>query len=1017
MPRSEDSWMAVASTEESLLNWKLILHKALREVARQDAEAAEDPSWQDDGSHAGYSSFEGPPQLPTSPLAFGQARALCPANPEWSSLYAEEVCQESSSGFRTVSSSLTGAGNAQTEVWCQECHGRWKTAAYAKKPTAPKSSSLVSLQASVAQTTRFSRHPIKEKKIEVTCHCGLLASRLSQEVGPNTGKAFLQVSKESVRVLPVGPGGDQSDSREGVAPEGSADHGRGRRGGHEEEERGDERSAEDEGGIVKSTEEELGHAKSLNENIMAQAVWEHQTAVQGMSQSHQTQMQFLQDQMLWMTVVAGEDRVNRRAGSVLSMGKRLRALEMTSPWLRSLQNAKQLNTAWCAQLRDFDKEDYERTVSPGFWVQGDDKKLRFQEGISPMELGKDTIYAAVLKNPPEEDYMDTASATLKRGVRKRLLRNMAKDQRALPSPMCILSQEWLKKPTTLLARTWPLTSRPAMTSPRERTEGGASKSWREIYRRMSMQRAMILLGEGESNTSILPWSFSSGKLEEGRSLHLSIRLVLELGRNPQCSVARTFLESRSPQVTCAGLRWDPKKISSWTRSPPGLSLTAQNFLQRQVFQRSSPSTSSGRAKNAEKYPPKLCQAIVWDTCEESTQSYVILLGDEEEDEKLDEEVEDGGEEAEEISRWPAQGREEEIEENVGGEGVPEGREERIVEQLPCALSPKEQAMVKKLHVNLGHPSKKDFYRALRMSRAREEVLQYFKDEFKCELCEEHQNPKPSRPASIPQVNQIELSELMLFSFQVCEKRIKFLFSTSWGHFREWAPIKYGLRLWEVGSEPLACQNSCWWTKAEKGDESGALVRLIGARALAEWKDKKAWRNSKGSFLQSQRSDEPHHSWRMATVCPQCWSRQEQTLQQIRVLSSSMASGSESSIARNISWYVEELLRRLGRSWRWGTARARGRPMKFEIGDVVYVYIASHCRGEESELWEQSLCGVGQRPSSETLGLLWEVNYGNVPWNKFVQLLRRKRRLQWCSSQRRVSGAEGRLEKEAQQASV
>lgn len=69
--------------------------------------------------------------------------------------------------------------------------------------------------------------------------------------------------------------------------------------------------------------------------------------------------------------------------------------------------------------------------------------------------------------------------------------------------------------------------------------------------------------------------------------------------------------------------------------------------------------------------------------------------------------------------------------------------------IPSGVTRKEKGLLQRLHVNLGHPSKEDFYRALKMSRARPEVLKYVKKEFACDHCTQHQNPKSARPSTIP----------------------------------------------------------------------------------------------------------------------------------------------------------------------------------------------------------------------------------------------------------------------------
>eukprot|EP00959_Pyramimonas_sp_CCMP1952_P200636 4196715-Pyramimonas_sp.AAC.1 len=69
------------------------------------------------------------------------------------------------------------------------------------------------------------------------------------------------------------------------------------------------------------------------------------------------------------------------------------------------------------------------------------------------------------------------------------------------------------------------------------------------------------------------------------------------------------------------------------------------------------------------------------------------------------------------------------------------------------LEPALQQEVHKLHVNLGHPNRSDFLRTLRVARAREDVLKWVKEEFRCSACEAHARPHWRRHAHIPRTYQ------------------------------------------------------------------------------------------------------------------------------------------------------------------------------------------------------------------------------------------------------------------------
>ena len=61
----------------------------------------------------------------------------------------------------------------------------------------------------------------------------------------------------------------------------------------------------------------------------------------------------------------------------------------------------------------------------------------------------------------------------------------------------------------------------------------------------------------------------------------------------------------------------------------------------------------------------------------------------------------------------------------------------------------EKRLVKKLHENLGHPEPKMMARSMRIAHAKPQLVRYAAKEFKCEICQSRQKPKPARPAVLP----------------------------------------------------------------------------------------------------------------------------------------------------------------------------------------------------------------------------------------------------------------------------
>ena len=158
----------------------------------------------------------------------------------------------------------------------------------------------------------------------------------------------------------------------------------------------------------------------------------------------------------------------------------------------------------------------------------------------------------------------------------------------------------------------------------------------------------------------------------------------------------------------------------------------------------------GKAVKAAHYPQQLCDAIVKGvkahlrhqdrkkvmSAEFLQDEQVILVENEEEDPLVELDRERGYDEEE-----PEMGEE--------VEAVREDRVERAEDRLPTAVSHEDQMKLKKMHVNLGHPSKPSFLRFLRAGRVREEILRWVRQQFECETCESQKLPKAPRPAIVP----------------------------------------------------------------------------------------------------------------------------------------------------------------------------------------------------------------------------------------------------------------------------
>ena len=124
-----------------------------------------------------------------------------------------------------------------------------------------------------------------------------------------------------------------------------------------------------------------------------------------------------------------------------------------------------------------------------------------------------------------------------------------------------------------------------------------------------------------------------------------------------------------------------------------------------------------------------------------------------------------------------------------------------------------------IHYNCGHPSKEEFLRALRLSRARPEVLDYVRREVECLACAAKGHPpKPSLPAAMPRtfrVNETLGVDLLRLSLRVVPK----LSSATWC----------------VGARCTNCAFLYWtrllriWRSALLSDGSSILVDHCGPR--------------------------------------------------------------------------------------------------------------------------------------------------------------------------------------------
>ena len=112
---------------------------------------------------------------------------------------------------------------------------------------------------------------------------------------------------------------------------------------------------------------------------------------------------------------------------------------------------------------------------------------------------------------------------------------------------------------------------------------------------------------------------------------------------------------------------------------------------------------------------------------------------------------------------PAEGAGDEEEEEANE--VPQTSEKEAPQKI---LSEKQRRLVRRVHVNTGHPNREQFLRMLKAAGPKEEVLKYVKNEFKCDHCNLQLGPAPRRRAQMPKTfafNKIVALDVLYMSFQ------------------------------------------------------------------------------------------------------------------------------------------------------------------------------------------------------------------------------------------------------------
>ena len=766
---------------------------------------------------------------------------------------------------------LSGAGNQhQREVFCKMCNSPWKvetlvsaaTPKRAPKKVAPDATSLRSSMTQGPMTPlpmpTLSKSPMPsspmtpmsgatatttKSSMAIICNCSRPAKRLTvKKDGPNRGRHFFRCEMQLCEFFLWDPvETDQLKQAMGQDPEVSPEVDkmkaemaeatrlveRREAAVKEKEEAIMQEMHRREASLLEAQASISQHAQQLVETAMNHANSKHEELMNAQKQQHQLQLEGLQGQLMFMTAVAGEDRVSQvmsdpamQAESMRQAmqlrqammqqqqhqgpaedveGRLVRWRDMSdeemeehlrdAPWAYELhQGSRNAQTLRRRQLEDLYEPVQDRTVHQAWWAKHEGQEgWKFHQGIFPEENSPRLKRVIACVSPEagfEEEDADQVYGTLCRSSRRRLQKALDKitvsELYSEPRITKEAAKEGMRQGSSIDLKTGYDLSKPA----------DQRRAWRALqaedpdlimicppcgpfsqmqainYSRMSMQRAVALLGEGlhhlEFSMKVYEWQVRRGKIaifeHPDRSKTWEEECVQRILRMPQVERVRGDL--------CEfGLKVSPSDRPSL--KPTGFMVNSK-YLARRLAKRCTGShehqalEGGTLTKQAEVYPPGLCKAIVKGLKEEVEEKELkhswmgywpafneVFEGDGEEEgsdleDRLDEEVDCAGQHLPgRIVASPDDPDSDEEDQEEDESTPPRGG------GVPRGVSEADKRKIKKLYANLGHPSTEDFVRALRMARAREEVWRYVKSEFRCDICESHQKPKLNRPATIP----------------------------------------------------------------------------------------------------------------------------------------------------------------------------------------------------------------------------------------------------------------------------
>ena len=549
-----------------------------------------------------------------------------------------------------------------------------------------------------------------------------------------------------------------------------------------------------------------------------------------------------------------------------------------APWAIHVKPGKLWNTVARMQLQEEYEPEGTQLVKPVYWLKSEmDDVWSFHRGILP-NLVPQTGAIAFLAEA-EQTYADfeESNGVLKKGTRKRLLREMRKlnvsEVYSEPRVAKRAKEHGMQQGISVDLKTgYDLRTR----RDRQRCWDAVKKEDPDLlvvcppcgpfsqlqnlnYAQMPIGRAVAILGEGLEHLQfamkLYEWQVRRGK--KALFEHPATSKAWEEPAVERVLKLEGVRRVRGDQCQY-GLRIQGAEHLS--KKPTDFMVNGQRMAERLSLRCNGDHLHeplvNGKAKHAEEYPRKLCDEMIKGFKEDV--GYLVRLDVDQHEAFIGEEIEAEAEEevpdledeldqeVEEAGRVPSR--------RVHQEVLPEGdhrdgHEDEEDGGLPRGMSNTDKNLVKKLHNNLGHPSKEDFIRALRMARARTEVIKFVKEEFKCDLCEAHQLPKAARPATLPksfQPAKVVGVDVVYMPSEKARKNVPVLNIVDWGTcYQMLEPLEEGttaeqiwrsfMRSWgrTFGIPEIAVVDQgreFMGSFSKKLNESGSIVRTIGARS-------------------------------------------------------------------------------------------------------------------------------------------------------------------------------------------